>query len=99
MDPGPQLGGRDVSTSLQIIVPIVAPHLDRQAVTTVLATAGVLIGAVIAFVANTSTTPTGDPQLKEGTMIRVTDEVGTVIGHSPVPGPDPAVPFAGLPRR
>lgn len=48
---------------------------------------GGLLGVYILFLANTSTTPTGDPQLKAGTMVRVTDDSGTVIGHEPVPTP------------
>jgi hypothetical protein len=50
----------------------------------------VLAAAIIALLANTSTTPTADPQLKQGTMVRVTDDTGTVIGHTPVPGPGAA---------
>lgn len=72
---------------LQIIIPTLLPDVDPAATTTVLGTIGVVLGAIIAFVANTSTTPIADPQLKAGTMVRVTDESGTVVGHTPVPEP------------
>jgi hypothetical protein len=45
------------------------------------------LGVLVAFIANTYTTPVNDPQLKAGTMVRVTDDVGTVVGHMPVPTP------------
>lgn len=37
--------------------------------------------ALMAWIAQTSTTPTNDPQLKSGTLVRVTDESGTVVDH------------------
>ncbi len=76
-----------IVSGFQIIGPILWPQIDPVSLATILGTAGIMLGAVIVFVANTSTTPSGDPQLKEGTMIRVTDDAGTVIGHTPVPTP------------
>lgn len=78
-----------VVAALQILIPIWFPGVDPVQVATTLGTIGILLGVLIAFIANTSTTPVADPQLKEGTMVRVTDATGTVIGHTPVPTPAP----------
>lgn len=77
-------------SALQILIPIWLPNVDPVAVATTLGTIGIFLGVLIAFIANTSTTPTGDPQLKAGTMIRVTDAAGVMVGHTPVP--DPSAP-------
>lgn len=74
--------------ALQILVPLWFPGVDPAVTTTTLGTIGIFLGVLIAFIANTSTTPVADPQLKAGTMVRVTDDSGTVVGHSPVPSPD-----------
>ena len=79
-------------SALQIILPIIAPTVDPVQIATILGTIGVLLGALIAFIANSSTTPVGDPQLKEGTIVRVTNEAGTIIGHEPVPSPTTPAP-------
>ena len=84
-----------LSGFLQVIVPILAPDLDATVVSTILGAATLFLGVFIAFLANTSTTPTGDPQLKAGTMVRITDDAGTMIGHEPVPTPEPQPPVAG----
>lgn len=80
---------------IQVMIVTLAPGLDPVAVATILGSITVFLGVLIAFVANSSTTPTADPQLKAGTMVRVTDDGGTVIGHLPVPMPDVPVD-AGL---
>lgn len=74
----------------QVLLVQFLPGADPTVIATGIGAVGVFLGAFIAFLANTSTTPTGDPQLKVDTMIRVTDEAGTVIGHTPVPTPVPA---------
>lgn len=72
---------------LQIVMPVVFPSIDPVQLVVVLGAITTGLGALIAFIANTSTTPVADPQLKVGTSIRVTDESGTLIGHSAVPTP------------
>ena len=74
----------------QILIVQLLPDADPTVVATIIGSVGVFLGSFIAFLANTATTPTSDPQLKSGTMVRVTDEAGTVIGHEPVPTPPPA---------
>jgi hypothetical protein len=69
------------------------PGADPVIVATIIGAVGLFLGAFIAFLANTATTPVDDPQLKAGTMVRVSDASGTVIGHEPVP--EPTVPLAG----
>ena len=76
-----------VVSAFQILIPIWFPGVDPVQIATTLGTIGILLGVLIAFIANTSTTPIGDPQLKAGTMIRVTDAAGTIVGHTPVPDP------------
>jgi uncharacterized membrane protein len=75
---------------LQIILPTLFPKIDPVTLTVVLGAITVFLGTFIAFLANTSTTPTSDPQLKAGTMVRVTDAEGVMIGHAPIEAP--AVP-------
>lgn len=69
---------------LQIVVPTLFPDVDARVLAVVLGAIASFLGVFIAFLANTSTTPVSDPQLKEGTMVRVTDETGTVVDHRPV---------------
>lgn len=76
-----------ITGALQIALPILLPGMDPVQLTVVLGAITAILGALIAFIANTSTTPVKDPQLQEGTMVRVTDKGGTVIGHLPVPSP------------
>jgi hypothetical protein len=80
--------------TVQVMLVALVPDVDAALVATVIGAIVLALGSVIAFIANTSTTPSADPQLKAGTMIRVTDDAGTVIGHTPVPdpGPPPAPP-------
>jgi len=74
----------------QILIVQLVPDADPTVVATIIGAVGVFLGSFIAFLANTATTPTADPQLKAGTMVRVTDDAGTVVGHEPVPTPPPA---------
>ena len=68
---------------VQLLIGVMAPELaDKSAI--VLGGLGILLGSFVAFVANTHTTPVADPQLKEGTMVRVTDAGGTVVDHRTV---------------
>jgi len=77
-------------STAQVLIVQFLPGADPTIVATVIGTIGLFLGALIAFVANTSTTPVNDPQLKAGTMVRVTDDTGTVVGHQPVPTPPPS---------
>lgn len=79
---------------VQLLLVTFAPSLDPTAVATVIGAVVTFLGVFLAFLANTATTPTADPQLQAGTMVRVTDDSGTVIGHEPVPQPTGA-PGAG----
>lgn len=72
---------------LQIVIPTIFPAVDSKTLATVLGAVAIFLGALIAFIANTYTTPAADPQLKAGTMVRVTDESGIVIGHAPIEAP------------
>jgi hypothetical protein len=76
-----------ITGALQIAMPILFPTIDPVQLTVVLGAATTILGAIIAFIAQTSTTPIKDPQLAEGTSVRVTDATGTVIGHSVVTSP------------
>ena len=76
-----------ITGALQIAMPVLFPNIDPVQLTVVLGAATTILGALIAFIANTATTPTADPQLKVGTSVRVTDETGTVIGHTNVAAP------------
>lgn len=76
-----------LTATLQVLIVTLVPDVDATVVATVLGAIGVFLGVLIAFIANTSTTPVADPQLQQGTMVRVTDENGIVIGHTPVPIP------------
>ena len=73
---------------LQVLIVTMLPNVDATVVATIIGSAVAFLGVFIAFLANTATTPSADPQLKAGTMVRVTDDTGTVIGHLPVPTPD-----------
>lgn len=70
-----------LSGLLQVILPTLLPTVNPVTLTVVLGAITAFLGVFIAFLANTSTTPVADPQLKEGTMVRVTDETGTVVDH------------------
>lgn len=71
----------------QLLIVNLVPSVDPIQVATVLGAIGGFLNILIAFIANTSTTPVNDPQLKAGTSVRVTDDAGTVIGHSQVQTP------------
>lgn len=70
---------------VQVLIVNLAPGLDPAIVATVIGSVVGFLNVFLAFLAGTSTTPTSDPQLKAGTLVRVTDEVGTMIGHAAVP--------------
>ena len=65
--------------------------------TVILSGLGIVLAGYIAFIANTSTTPSATPKLVEGTPITVTNDAGAVIGHAPTPTPTPDVAPAGGP--
>lgn len=73
--------------AIKQITPVMLPGVDPAAMSVVLDALSGVLAVYIAVLANTSTTPTGDPQLKAGTMVRVTDESGTVVAHTPIEGP------------
>ena len=74
----------------QVLIVTLLPGIDPVVVVTIIGSLIAFLAVFIAFLANTSTTPTDDPRLKANTMVQVTDNAGTVIGHAPVPTPGPA---------
>lgn len=76
---------------VQVAIVTLVPGVDPVAVATIMGAAGVMLGGWIAVLANTATTPVHDPQLEEGTLVRVTDHEGRMIGHTPVPAPNEMV--------
>lgn len=80
---------------IQTVTVVLLPDLDPVAMAIILGAVTAFLGVLIAFIANTHTTPVADPQLKAGTMVRVTDESGTVVAHTAVPAPEaPVLPAA-----
>lgn len=79
-----------VISAIQTIIAATQPPDVAAQWAVILGAIGTVLGVVIAFLANTQTTPIADPQLKVGTIIRATDASGTIIGHVPVP--EPAAP-------
>ena len=75
------------ASTLQVLIVTMVPSLDPAQVAIVLGAVTAFLGVLVAFIANTYTTPVDDPQLKAGTMVRVTDDAGTVVGHTPVTSP------------
>ena len=73
----------------QVLIVQLAPGLDPVVVATLIGSVVAFLGVVIAFIANTNTTPVKDPQLVQGTPVRVTNEEGAIIGHSTVAAPAP----------
>ena len=73
----------------QVVIVQLVPDVDSTLVATIIGSVIAFLTVFIAFLANTSTTPSADPQLKAGTPIRVTNDEGAVIGHMPVPTPEP----------
>lgn len=65
------------------------PSVDQGAISTLVDLATGALGAWIVVLAGTSTTPTADPKLKDGTLVRVTDESGVVIAHEPITASKP----------
>lgn len=74
-----------IAVLLQVVRQFIPDAQDTARLAIDAATA--IVAALIAWVAQTSTTPTSDPQLAAGTLVRVTDDKGTVIAHTPVPTP------------
>jgi hypothetical protein len=64
------------------------PDVDQGSISTLVDLATGALGAWIAVLAGTSTTPVADPQLKDGTLVKITDEAGTVIAHEPIKAPE-----------
>jgi hypothetical protein len=75
------------AATIQTLVVVLLPEIDAGTVAVIIGAVVGFLGVLIAFIANNYTTPVADPQLKAGTMVRVTDEGGTVIGHEPVATP------------
>lgn len=67
--------------TIQTIIIVAFPDVDPKVVAVILGSVTGFLGVLIAFIANTSTTPINDPQLKSGTLVRVTDDTGTVVDH------------------
>lgn len=74
------------------------PGVDQGTVSTMVDLLTGALGAWIAVLAGTSTTPTADPRLPYGTVVQATDpKTGVIVGHVQVPEPAPAdvVPDVG----
>lgn len=71
--------------------------VDPIVAATVIGSVVTFLGVFVAFLANTQTTLTKDPQLEQGTLVRVTNATGTVIGHEAVPTPALPEPGPGTP--
>ncbi len=72
---------------MQVLLVTLVANIDAVVVATVIGSVVGFLAIFIAFLANTSTTPINDPQLKVGTIMRVTNDEGRIIGHTPVPEP------------
>ena len=83
----------------QLLIVQFVPDADPTAVATVVGAVGVFLGAFIAFLANTQTTPISDPVLQAGTSVRVQGTTDTVTIQPTPPGPtgheDNAYPAQG----
>ena len=75
--------------AVQTLILLFVPGLDPVQVGLAIGASVTILGAWLVFLANTATTPVKDPQLVEGTSVRVTDAGGTVIGNANVPSPTP----------
>ena len=71
----------------QIVIVQVVPDADPVVVATVIGAVGAFLGAFIAFLANTQTTPISDPVLQAGTSVRVQGTTDTVTIQPTPPGP------------
>lgn len=68
---------------VQLVIGVLAPDASDEAAI-ILGGLGILLGALVAFIANSFTTPSADPQLVAGTMVRITDKTGRIIDHQPI---------------
>lgn len=71
-----------IAVLLQILKQFIPDELDAARLAVDFLTA--VDAALITWVAQTSTTPVNDPQLKVGTLVRMTDAGGTMIDHKPL---------------
>lgn len=62
----------------QILLVQFLPDADPTIIATVIGAVGVFLGAFIAFLANTATTPVSDPILPAGTTVTIEDTAETV---------------------
>lgn len=71
----------------QVLTVQFVPGADPVVVATVVGAVGLFLGAFIAFLANTATTPIGDPILPADTVVRVQGTKDTVTIQPTPPGP------------
>ena len=71
----------------QLLIVQLVPDADPTVVATIVGAVGVFLGAFIAFLANTATTPVSDPILPTNTVVRVQGTTDTVTIQPTPPGP------------
>lgn len=71
----------------QLLIVQLIPDVDPVVVATIIGALGTFLGAFIAFLANTATTPISDPILPSGTSVKVQGTSDTVIVQPTPPGP------------
>jgi hypothetical protein len=71
----------------QLLIVQLVPDLDPVIVATIIGAVGTFLGAFIAFLANTATTPVSDPILPAGTSVKVEGTQDTVVVQPTPPGP------------
>lgn len=79
-----------ITVTLQFLKQVVVamfPAYDHDTVELVFDGLTAVIGAWIALVANTSTTPVADPRLPIGTIVSVTGGTGEIVGQQEVMSP------------
>lgn len=81
----------------QLLIVQFIPGSDPTVVATVVGAVGVFLGAFIAFLANTATTPVSDPILPADTVVKVqgTNDTVTIQPTPPGPSGDEGGPAAG----
>lgn len=77
---------------VQTLVVALLPQVDPATLAIVLGSLVSFLGVAIAFIANTYTTPVGDPRLAIGTVVGVTNAEGKVVDTQTLtvqaPGPE-----------
>jgi hypothetical protein len=75
----------------QVLIVTIVPDVDAVLVATLIGSTVAFLGVVIAFLANTQTTPTSDPRLEVGSEVAVLSH-GQLTGDKVVVAPTPPGP-------